>query len=115
VLAGTARPDRVAGALLVAPADPARFGLEAALPVEALPFPSIVVGSEDDPWMSLAQAALWSERWGSRFINLGRAGHINTESGYGPWPYGFELMRTLQAGASKALERRCEFLQNPTT
>lgn len=46
--------------------------------------------------MKLTSCALWAERWGSRFVEIGRAGHINTESGYGPWPQGLELLHTLQ-------------------
>ncbi len=96
VNAGMAEPRRVAGALLVAPADPARFGLAAALPREPLGFPSILVASANDPWMKFARAAHWSRRWGSRLINLGRAGHINAESGYGPWPRGPALLGKLR-------------------
>lgn len=97
VRAGAARPGRVAGALLVAPADPARFGHEALLPHEALPFPTLVVGSENDPWMSLPRAAHWAGVWGGDWVNLGRAGHINAESGFGPWPEGLGLFESFRA------------------
>src|SRR5688572_24684193 len=43
----------IAGALLVAPADPAKFDVTFALPRTALPFRTILVGSENDHWMSL--------------------------------------------------------------
>lgn len=89
---------RVAGALLVAPADPARFGLDAELSEHPLDFPSLVVASTDDPWLSFERAAYWAIRWGSRLVNLGQAGHINAESGYGPWPQGQALFRELTRG-----------------
>ncbi len=72
--------------LLVAPADPQKFGVSHLLPTQGLGVPSTVIGSEDDPWMPLARAQEWATRWGSRFVNLGAVGHINTESGFGPWP-----------------------------
>jgi predicted alpha/beta hydrolase family esterase len=37
--------------------------------------------------MRAAQARRWAQRWGSHFINLGNAGHINAEAGYGPLPF----------------------------
>lgn len=81
-------PRNVAGALLVAPADPNKFDVAAALPHHALPCPSIVVGSGNDPWMSLEHAALWAGRWGSRMVDAGLLGHINAESQLGDWPFG---------------------------
>lgn len=95
--AGVRRPERVAGALLVAPADPARFGLAAAVPATRLPFPSLLVASVNDDWMAFDRATHWAGCWGSRLINLGEAGHINAESGYGPWPEGLALLETLRA------------------
>jgi uncharacterized protein len=121
VLAGTDRPDRIAGALLVAPADPDRFspaGLCAAavtpgpgprftltpfIPKSELGFPSLVVASRDDPWMSLPRVRRWARLWGGRLVDLGSAGHINTESGFGPWPGGLELLHALQATPGERL------------
>lgn len=73
-------------ALLVAPADPDRFGLGAALPQQRLALSSTVVGSRNDPWMSAERARHWAGRWGSHWIDLGHAGHINAEAGFGPLP-----------------------------
>ncbi len=87
-------PANVAGALLVAPADPDKFGVAAALPHRSLPCPSIVIGSGNDPWMSIEHAARWAGRWGSRFVDAGPLGHINAESQLGDWPFG---QRQLQA------------------
>lgn len=76
----------VRSALLVAPADPNKFDLVDQLPRHGLGRPTTLIGSETDPWMPLDRARLWAQTWGSRFVNLGDAGHINTDSGYGPWP-----------------------------
>lgn len=73
-------------ALLVAPADPDKFGISDKLPGEGLGIASTLIASETDPWMPLDRAKLWAHAWGSRLVNLGDAGHINVESGYGPWP-----------------------------
>lgn len=93
-------PRGVAGVLLVAPADPDKFGVAAALPQQALPCPSIVISSTDDPWMSADNAARWAGRWGSRFIDIGARGHINAESGLGDWPFGQSQLQTLAAQAA---------------
>lgn len=81
------RPDSpIRAALLVAPADPAKFGIAEQLPQQALSRPATVVGSSSDPWMRLREAQRWAARWQSPFVNLGDAGHINAESGFGPLP-----------------------------
>lgn len=85
-------PEGVAGVLLVAPADPDKFNVAALLPQQALPVPSIMVGSTNDPWMAAPRAELWARRWHSRFINGGALGHINAESGLGDWPEGLETL-----------------------
>ncbi|MET0334756.1 MAG: alpha/beta hydrolase [Rhizobacter sp.] len=77
---------RITAALLVAPADPARFGLQRRLHLAPLAARTSLVASDTDPWMSAADAAHWADRWGSHFHNLGDAGHINAESGFGPLP-----------------------------
>ncbi|MDR3323370.1 MAG: alpha/beta hydrolase [Zoogloeaceae bacterium] len=77
---------KIRGALLVAPADPARFQISAEALSETLPFPTRVVASANDPWVSLDTARQWAGIWGSDFINVGTLGHINIDSGHGPWP-----------------------------
>jgi predicted alpha/beta hydrolase family esterase len=97
VAAGLLRPERIRGALLVAPADPSRFG-EPTAPLEGcLPFPSLVVASSNDPWVKSSVAEGWARQWGSDFLNIGAAGHINIDSGHGPWPEGLRLFEQLQA------------------
>jgi predicted alpha/beta hydrolase family esterase len=87
----------LAGMLLVAPADPEKFGLSALLDQASLPCPATVVASEDDPWMAADRAASWAQRWDADFISAGRLGHINAESGLGEWEQGWaQLERLLQ-------------------
>ncbi|MDX2307380.1 MAG: alpha/beta hydrolase [Hyphomicrobium sp.] len=101
VQAATDLAHRISGALLVAPADPERFGVADLLPAEALPFPAVVVGSTNDPWMSLDAAAHWADFWNADLVNLGEAGHINSASGYGPWPEGLALLERLRRRAAR--------------
>ena len=92
----------VAGALLVAPADVERTDAPepirnfAPVPLAPLPFPSIVAASSDDPYLGPERAAHFARCWGSRLVDLGAAGHINTDAGFGPWPQGLELLRELE-------------------
>lgn len=86
VLARVTDAERIAGLLLVAPADPDKFGVGEWLPQQALPVPTTVVLSTNDPWLGLAAGQRWARRWGASVQNLGPAGHVNIESGFGPWP-----------------------------
>ncbi|MBB5703822.1 hypothetical protein FHS76_003732 [Ochrobactrum daejeonense] len=92
----------VAGALLVAPADAEtmarkdrRFESFAPLPRQELGFPSIVVASRNDEYMSFAKAEALAHVWGSGFVDLGHAGHINVASGFNRWPEGIILASSL--------------------
>lgn len=93
----------VRGALLVAPADVdgAGFPLEARgfanMPLKPLPFPSILVASADDPYLSMERARLFAESWGSRLVEVGALGHLNSASGLGAWPEGRTLLNELLA------------------
>lgn len=88
-----ARP--VAGAFLVAPPDvanpeirPKHLMTFGPYPRDPLLFPSIVIGSRNDPFCAYDVAEDIAAAWGSLFIDAGEAGHINSDSGYGPWPEG---------------------------
>lgn len=92
----------IGGALLVAPADverdrPAGPLLQgfAPMPRRPLPFPSVVVASRNDPYVSIERAAAFAHAWRARLVDLGEAGHINVASGYGPWTAGQALLRDL--------------------
>ena len=96
--AGWDASERIAGAILVAPADPVHFGVADLIPGGDVGFPSIVVASRNDPWISFSRAAHLADRWGSDFLDLGRAGHINVAAGYGPWPGGLGIFELLRRG-----------------
>jgi predicted alpha/beta hydrolase family esterase len=101
----------IRGALLVAPCSleetnrihpcTIRFGEE---PFGRLPFPSLVVGSLDDPYMPVEQLERHVACWGSELTTIGFAGHINVASGFGRWPEGYPLLkRLMDANATAAL------------
>jgi predicted alpha/beta hydrolase family esterase len=58
------------------------------VPTAPLPYPSLVIASENDPHAGIEAAAEFARNWGSEFVNVGAAGHINVDSGHGPWPDG---------------------------
>lgn len=95
---------RVSGVLLVAPCDPrrsarlARFG---GYPRQPLGVPAIVAASRTDPWMTIGEAFDLAAGWGADFVDMGAAGHINTVSGFGPWPQGL-ILRDRLAGRALA-------------
>jgi prephenate dehydrogenase len=95
---------KIKGALLVAPVDvdrkdtPRQIADFAPLPKRLLPFPSIVVASSNDPFLSVDRARELSRTWGSRLVEIGPAGHINGDSGLGDWPEGKRLLRHLIEG-----------------
>uniref|UniRef100_UPI0025CD6CA7 RBBP9/YdeN family alpha/beta hydrolase n=1 Tax=uncultured Thiodictyon sp. TaxID=1846217 RepID=UPI0025CD6CA7 len=112
VAAGVGLGGRVAGAMLVAPANPERFSrqglrqagrpgaagtLSAVLRRQRPGFPSLVVASSNDPWMPVRSLTGWTATWGSQLIGIGQAGHINAESGFGPWPGGLALLEAFQS------------------
>jgi predicted alpha/beta hydrolase family esterase len=84
----------IAGAFLVAPSDveapnyPVEGKSFSTMPMEKLPFPSMLVASTSDSYVSIDRARAFAAAWGSRLLVLGAAGHINGASGYGPWPGG---------------------------
>ena len=96
VRAMQAQPERIRGALLVAPADPRKFMLNPNAWKAGLPFRTLVVGSENDPWMPLGRAMRFADYLGADFLNLGPAGHINVQSGHGPWPGALKLIEGLR-------------------
>jgi predicted alpha/beta hydrolase family esterase len=89
---------KVKGAMLVAP--PSERALHAiAAQTEApndfgpvsrgpLPFPSLLVASRNDPYAPYDVSEDIGYAWGSKLLDAGEAGHINAESGHGPWPEG---------------------------
>lgn len=89
---------RVQGALLVAPADPERRAVLADFaPVSSgkLPYRSIVVASSNDPYCPIRLAGAYARHWGSEFVRVPQAGHLNVASGHGEWPLGLALLQSL--------------------
>jgi predicted alpha/beta hydrolase family esterase len=86
------RHPQVVGVMLVAPAEPTRFEAEERVPQQPLGVPSLVVASHNDPVMRFNRAEHWSRLWGAELADLGDAGHINAEAGFGPWPHGLDLL-----------------------
>jgi hypothetical protein len=93
----------LSGAFLVAPADvdnpsdwPMTEGPQfdtygsgfAPLPLQKLPFPSVLIASSNDPYCRIDRATSLAEAWGSTLVEGGELGHINSASGHGPWPEG---------------------------
>ncbi|PLW78791.1 RBBP9/YdeN family alpha/beta hydrolase [Cohaesibacter celericrescens] len=60
----------------------------APIPEHKLPFPSILVASRSDPYCAYDTAVHYGNKWGSTLVDAGETGHINDESGQGPWPEG---------------------------
>lgn len=95
---------QIRGALLVAPPDIeysvprgapiADFGPSVSSP---LPFPAALVASSTDPWAGIGWSRRLAQRWGARFVDVGDAGHINPDAGFGPWPQGERLLDDLLA------------------
>ena len=92
----------IGGALMVAPAEVNANGAAGRLlegfspmPRLRLPFPSTVVASRNDPYVGFDRAEAFARSWGSEVVDLGFSGHINVDSGHGPWPEGLALLDAL--------------------
>ena len=99
---------RIAGALLVAPADPERRAVLsdfAPVPYARLPYRSIVVASTNDPFCPVRLAGAYARAWGSEFVRMQNAGHINVDSGHGDWPLGLALLQSLTDAPAPLLAR----------
>ncbi|MCO6186267.1 alpha/beta hydrolase [Rhizobium sp. L1K21] len=99
---------KVAGAFFVAPPEvdnpkirPKHLMTFGPYPRSPLPFPSMTVASRNDPFGSFEHAGDIANAWGSYLLDAGESGHINAESGHGPWPEGTmvfaEFMKHLKA------------------
>ncbi|MBB6260111.1 hypothetical protein FHS77_000635 [Paenochrobactrum gallinarii] len=87
--------DKVVGAFFVAPPDVANENIRprhlmtfGPYPRERLPFPTLVVVSRNDPFSDFETAEAIVNDWGALLLDAGEAGHLNTDSGHGPWPEG---------------------------
>ena len=108
--------------VLVAPANPARFGengfardsqtdYSAYFHQLKLQVPTIMLISENDPWLSFEDAHAFAKSWKIQPVNLGAVGHVNVASGFGPFP---EIKQYLNSemsmqNISNADEGKCFF------
>ncbi|WP_433836480.1 RBBP9/YdeN family alpha/beta hydrolase [Flavobacterium anhuiense] len=92
----------IIGAFLVAPADvdspehtPECTRNFSPMPLYQLPFPSVVVASENDPYSLFERKKYFAEKWGSDFVNIGEQGHINSDSDLKYWEEGQLILQQL--------------------
>lgn len=87
---------KVLGALMVAVPDPKSVQFPANIigfqdvPLRALPFPTKIIASENDPYCKKDKVLFFANHWNSEISFLADAGHINVSAGFGAWPQGFE-------------------------
>jgi hypothetical protein len=100
----------IRGAILVTPADvenplppgyPAFDDLKAngwlPIPRAPLPFPAIVVASQNDPLAQFEKVAGLARAWGAELHDAGEVGHLNPAAGYGPWEGAVPLIERVAA------------------
>ncbi len=62
------------------------------MPTYKLPFPSIVMAGEDDhDFLTIERAKHFAALWGSKFVCVGKLGHINSASNLGRWETGLAI------------------------
>jgi predicted alpha/beta hydrolase family esterase len=104
----------VAAAFLVAPADvedplhtpPVVRGF-APIPASPFPFPSVVLASVNDPFMTHQRARHFAGCWRAGFVDLCARGHINADSHLDDWPQGHAWLEALQIAAGLGSESPC--------
>jgi len=93
--------------VLVAPANPARFGdagfardsnndYAAYFQQLKISVPTTMIISENDPWLGFEDAQNLAKAWKQKPVSVGLAGHINVASGYGPFPEIFKHLISAQ-------------------
>ena len=97
---------RVGAALLVAPPDCDRESMRhmlpswSSIPLQKLPFPSVMFASSNDPFCALERARFFADAWGSELVEAGPRGHLNADSGLEDWPEALlQLKRLASAGS----------------
>lgn len=101
----TGHASRIQGALMATPPDfempmpegyptieALRMGGWLPVPRRPLPFKSLVALSENDPLGDLNAVQKLAHDWQAETVNLGRVGHLNPASGFGPWPQAKDLL-----------------------
>ncbi len=100
---------RLAGAFLVAVPDldpvrhdiwPARQGGFAPLPHQTFPVPTKLIGSSTDPYCTVERSLVIGRTWGADVSIIANAGHLDEQSGHGPWPEGLLTLGLFLKGLS---------------
>ncbi|MFT5963834.1 MAG: putative alpha/beta hydrolase family esterase [Flavobacterium sp.] len=98
----TNNTQKIAGALLVAAADvdsrshtPEETWNFSPIPTSKLDYPSVVVTSSNDPYISVERAQFLAVQWGSAFVNIGPKGHLNSDSQLEYWEEGQAILKSL--------------------
>ncbi|GID70400.1 alpha/beta hydrolase [Actinoplanes cyaneus] len=79
----------VVGALLVTPP------YVEEVPRRRLPFRSVLVASRNDPHAVFGEQERFAREWGAGLVDAGSVGHLDSATGFGPWPQGEELLDRL--------------------
>ena len=104
IAAARLQPDKVSSILIVAPADPARFGIPDEALAGSIKVSAQLIASRNDPWMSFERAEYWSRQWQVPLFDAGAVGHINAQSGHGEWSQGLNLLNTLHHRAEMVVD-----------
>lgn len=97
---------KVKAAILVAPANvddsslPPEITAQSPLPYKQLPFPTLVIGSDNDPYISQEALKDLAQAWGADLLIVPGAGHLASADGYGKWP---EIVAHIEKYAGLAL------------
>ncbi|WOE31618.1 MULTISPECIES: alpha/beta hydrolase [unclassified Acinetobacter] len=94
---------KVKNLVLVAPANPIRFGIHGFADDAfghyqdyfhqlKIKVPATFIMSENDPWLNFNDALDLASSWQLTPVNLGCVGHINVASGFGPFPEIFDFL-----------------------
>jgi predicted alpha/beta hydrolase family esterase len=65
------------------------------VPMRPLPFRATVVASGTDPYATREQFAAYAAAWGADLVDAGDVGHLDSATGFGPWPAGERLVDIL--------------------
>jgi uncharacterized protein len=71
------------------------------VPQTRLPFPALVVASDNDPYGDIDYACARAAAWGAGFVSVGAHGHLNSASALSDWPLGAMLLEAFKAGTAR--------------
>jgi len=93
----------IKAALLVAPCDTEQVDFPKVtedftpMPEYKLPFPSVMIVSDDDTYINIARGNYFATKWGSDLIVMNKLGHINSMSNLGRWNEGLKALERLDS------------------